>query len=101
MFIEKIYELQHLDGSVTPVLYIGHTIRKGQVIIVWKLRRIEDQASLLKYSTILTFIRAVPLSKFGRIPIIMVEAFVPLYVPATNTKNLPRIMARALPSPCC
>jgi hypothetical protein len=45
------------------------------VIIDWKLRRIGDQANLLKYSTILTFIRAVPSSKLGGIPIIMVEAF--------------------------
>jgi hypothetical protein len=44
------------------------------VIIDWKMRRIGDQASLLKYSTILTFIRAVALSKVGGIPVIMVEA---------------------------
>jgi len=47
------------------------------VITDWKLRRIGDQASLLKYSTLLAFIRTVPRSKLGGIPIIMVEAFMP------------------------
>jgi hypothetical protein len=28
IFVEKIYKMQHLDGSGTPVLYIGHTILK-------------------------------------------------------------------------
>ena len=25
-FVEKIYKMQHLEGSGTPVLYIGHTV---------------------------------------------------------------------------
>ena len=29
MFVEKIYKMQHLEGSVTPVLYIGRTVLKG------------------------------------------------------------------------
>jgi len=29
MFVEKIYKMQHLDGSGTPVLYIGRTVLKG------------------------------------------------------------------------
>ena len=27
--VEKIYKMQHLEGSGTPVLYIGHTVLKG------------------------------------------------------------------------
>jgi hypothetical protein len=26
---EKIYKMQHLEGSGTPVLYIGRTVLKG------------------------------------------------------------------------
>jgi len=26
MFVEKIYKMQHLNGSGTPVLYIGRTV---------------------------------------------------------------------------
>jgi hypothetical protein len=26
---KKIYEMQHLEGSGTPVLYIGRTVLKG------------------------------------------------------------------------
>jgi hypothetical protein len=29
IFVEKIYKMQHLNGSGTPVLYIGHTVLKG------------------------------------------------------------------------
>ena len=29
IFVEKIYKMQHLEGSGTPVLYIGHTVLKG------------------------------------------------------------------------
>ena len=30
IFVEKnIYKTQHLEGSVTPVLYIGRTVLKG------------------------------------------------------------------------
>jgi hypothetical protein len=30
MFVEKnIYKMQHLEGSGTPVLYIGRTVLKG------------------------------------------------------------------------
>jgi len=29
MFVEKIYKMQHLEGSGTPVLYIGPTVLKG------------------------------------------------------------------------
>jgi hypothetical protein len=30
IFVEKkIYEMQHLEGSGTPVLYIGRTVLKG------------------------------------------------------------------------
>jgi hypothetical protein len=28
-FFEKIYKMQHLEGSGTPVLYIGRTVLKG------------------------------------------------------------------------
>jgi len=27
--MKKIYKMQHLEGSGTPVLYIGHTVLKG------------------------------------------------------------------------
>jgi hypothetical protein len=27
--VEKIYKMQHLEGSGTPVLYIGRTVLKG------------------------------------------------------------------------
>ena len=33
MVIEKIYKMQHLEGSGTPVLYIGHTVLKGQLAV--------------------------------------------------------------------
>jgi hypothetical protein len=29
IFNEKIYKMQHLEGSSTPVLYIGCTVLKG------------------------------------------------------------------------
>jgi len=29
MFVEKIYKMQHLVGSGTPVLYRGRTVLKG------------------------------------------------------------------------
>jgi hypothetical protein len=29
IFVEKIYKMQHLEGSGTPVLYIGSTVPKG------------------------------------------------------------------------
>jgi hypothetical protein len=29
IFVEKIYKMQHLEGSGTPVLYIGSTVLKG------------------------------------------------------------------------
>jgi hypothetical protein len=29
IFVEKIYKMQHLEGSVTPVLYRGRTVFKG------------------------------------------------------------------------
>ena len=29
MFVEKIYKMQHMEGSGTPVLYIGRTVLKG------------------------------------------------------------------------
>jgi len=28
-FVEKIYKMQHLEGSGMPVLYIGRTVLKG------------------------------------------------------------------------
>jgi hypothetical protein len=28
MFVEKIYKMQNLEGSGTPVVYIGHTVLK-------------------------------------------------------------------------
>jgi len=28
--LKKIYKMQHLEGSGTPVLYIGRTVLKGQ-----------------------------------------------------------------------
>jgi hypothetical protein len=29
IFVENIYIMQHLEGSGTPVLYIGRTVLKG------------------------------------------------------------------------
>jgi hypothetical protein len=29
MFVEKVYKMQHLEDSGTPVLYIGRTVLKG------------------------------------------------------------------------
>jgi hypothetical protein len=29
MVVEKIYEMQYLEGSDTPILYIGRTVLKG------------------------------------------------------------------------
>jgi len=29
MFVKKIYKMQHLEGSGTPVLYTGRTVFKG------------------------------------------------------------------------
>jgi len=29
IFVEKIYKMQHLEGSSKPVLYIGRTVLKG------------------------------------------------------------------------
>jgi hypothetical protein len=29
ILVEKIYKMQHLEGSGTPVLYIGLTVLKG------------------------------------------------------------------------
>jgi hypothetical protein len=29
IFVEKIHKMQHLEGSGTPVLYIGRTVLKG------------------------------------------------------------------------
>ena len=29
IFVEKIYKMQHLEGSGMPVLYIGRTVLKG------------------------------------------------------------------------
>jgi len=29
IFVEKIYKMQHLEGSGTPVLYMGRTFLKG------------------------------------------------------------------------
>jgi hypothetical protein len=29
LFVEKIYKMQHLEGSRTPVLYIGRTVLKS------------------------------------------------------------------------
>jgi len=29
IFVEKIYKTQHLEGSGTPVLYIGRMVLKG------------------------------------------------------------------------
>jgi hypothetical protein len=29
IFVEKIYKMQNLEGSGTPVLYIGLTVLKG------------------------------------------------------------------------
>jgi len=31
MVVEKIYKMQHLEGSGTPVLYKGRTVLKGQL----------------------------------------------------------------------
>jgi hypothetical protein len=29
IFVEKTYKMQHLEGSGTPVLYIGSTVLEG------------------------------------------------------------------------
>jgi hypothetical protein len=29
IFVEKLHKMQHLEGSGTPVLYIGRTVLKG------------------------------------------------------------------------
>jgi hypothetical protein len=29
MIVEKIYKMQHLEGSGTPVLHVGRTVFKG------------------------------------------------------------------------
>jgi len=29
LIVEKIYKMQYLEGSGTPVLYIGRTVLKG------------------------------------------------------------------------
>jgi hypothetical protein len=29
ILLKKIYKMQHLEGSGTPVLYIGRTVLKG------------------------------------------------------------------------
>jgi hypothetical protein len=29
IIVEKMYKMQHLEGSVTPVLYVGCTVLKG------------------------------------------------------------------------
>ena len=29
LYVEKIYKMQHLEGSGKPVLYIGRTVLKG------------------------------------------------------------------------
>jgi len=29
IFVEKIYKMQHLESSGTPVLYMGRTVLKG------------------------------------------------------------------------
>jgi hypothetical protein len=31
IFVEKIHKMQHLEGSDTPVLYIGHTVPNVEV----------------------------------------------------------------------
>jgi hypothetical protein len=31
MFVKKIYKMQHLEDSVSPVLYIGRTVLNGQI----------------------------------------------------------------------
>jgi len=36
--VEKIYKMQHLEGSGTPVLYIGRTILKVDVMQCVMLR---------------------------------------------------------------
>jgi hypothetical protein len=35
IFVEKIYKTQHLEGSGTPVLYIGRTVLKGYTLPEW------------------------------------------------------------------
>jgi len=32
IFVEKIYKMQHLEDSGTPVLYIGRTVLKGSTL---------------------------------------------------------------------
>jgi hypothetical protein len=34
IFVEKIYKMQNLEGSVTPVLYIGRTVLKGYTEVI-------------------------------------------------------------------
>jgi hypothetical protein len=33
IFVEKIYKMQHMEGSGTAVLYIGRTVFKGHLDI--------------------------------------------------------------------
>jgi hypothetical protein len=35
MFDEKKYKMQHLEGSGTPVLYIGRTVFKAEAENEW------------------------------------------------------------------
>ena len=34
---KKIYKMQHLEGSCTPVLYIGRTVLKGYITMLGPL----------------------------------------------------------------
>ena len=54
MFVEKkIYKMQHLEGSGTPVLYIGRTVLKGEHIISGRYLTTDGKISALKrFSTI-------------------------------------------------
>jgi protein-disulfide isomerase len=51
IFVEKnIYKMQHLEGSGTPVLYIGRTVLKGYIKIVLKFKITHPQKSKMKFT---------------------------------------------------
>jgi hypothetical protein len=54
--MEKIYKMQHLEGSGTPVLYIGRMFLKGSFITRQVIWRYNLMAKLLtRYFTFASF----------------------------------------------
>jgi len=55
--VEKIYEMQHLEGSGTPVLYIGRTVLKGYISLLFHIlwsRKFDHSSSVSLAHLILT-----------------------------------------------